>query len=590
MALTKVTYTDLVTIIGAQNLNDIQDAIIALEEWQSEAGADIPQILADIAPRFSNSTNYSAGDCVIVLNKLYQFTAAHPAGNWTGTDATEVNVTSLLKEAVASLSGEVDDLKSAFDDVTETIFAPVVSIDTTTMKHTEWYVNTSGVINSSTGSTTLSLSIPIEAAGTYYISKNESPKFRIGYCMTDPYNGVTLSGFQNLGTATSASIVLPAESYLVICYFVNDSSAIDKDALTNSIVVKQGLDEISAVDLVARAAIFTKKPYVNTEQNFLYDVGNGYKTRGFLKLPPNYTPYGKPVPLIVFVHGSGDIPFIQATSMTASYDDYYNYLRDCGYAIFDCYGYSDKFSGAEVSNTNTWGVPICDACYESGINYVCKNWNIDKENIFAACKSLGGLQALNMFYKPRFPVKAVGMLSPELNWVAMTIGYQTSERQFNASELGFSPDVDNVLVWSGTRPSGFNDYILANADKWVGAFTNFSGLPISDADKINYFYGIQNTKTMNRIGPNKPLKIWIASDDDSVSYANAEALVLSLRNCGGKAEIRTMPANTGKHHAVDNDPNALQTTNVTTKLGITYATIPTAYYELGQFFDQYNTQ
>lgn len=113
MALTKVTYTDLVTIIGAQNLNDIQDAIIALEEWQSEAGADIPQILADIAPRFSNSTSYSAGDCVIVLNKLYQFTAAHPAGNWTGTDATEVNVTSLLKEAVASLSGEVDDLKSA---------------------------------------------------------------------------------------------------------------------------------------------------------------------------------------------------------------------------------------------------------------------------------------------------------------------------------------------------------------------------------------------------------------------------------------------------------------------------------------------
>lgn len=118
MALNKVTYTDLVTVIWAQNLNDIQDAIIALEEWQSEAGADIPQILADIAPKFSNSTSYSAGDCVIVLNKLYQFTAAHPAGNWTGTDATEVNVTSLLKEAVASLSGDVDDLKSDLGEIT----------------------------------------------------------------------------------------------------------------------------------------------------------------------------------------------------------------------------------------------------------------------------------------------------------------------------------------------------------------------------------------------------------------------------------------------------------------------------------------
>lgn len=124
MALSKVTYTDLVTVIGAQNLNDIQDAIIALEEWQSEAGADIPQILANIAPSFSNSTSYSAGDCVIVLNKLYQFIAAHPAGNWTGADATEVNVTSLLKEAVASLSGEVDDLKSALDQAIEDFAVP----------------------------------------------------------------------------------------------------------------------------------------------------------------------------------------------------------------------------------------------------------------------------------------------------------------------------------------------------------------------------------------------------------------------------------------------------------------------------------
>lgn len=32
MALTKVTYVDQETVIGADNLNDIQDAIIDLEE------------------------------------------------------------------------------------------------------------------------------------------------------------------------------------------------------------------------------------------------------------------------------------------------------------------------------------------------------------------------------------------------------------------------------------------------------------------------------------------------------------------------------------------------------------------------------
>lgn len=31
MALTKVTYTDNATVIGAKNLNAIQDAVIALE-------------------------------------------------------------------------------------------------------------------------------------------------------------------------------------------------------------------------------------------------------------------------------------------------------------------------------------------------------------------------------------------------------------------------------------------------------------------------------------------------------------------------------------------------------------------------------
>lgn len=173
MALTKVTYTDLVTIIGAQNLNDIQDAIIALEEWQSEAGADIPQILADIAPRFSNSTNYSAGDCVIVLNKLYQFTAAHPAGNWTGTDATEVNVTSLLKEAVASLSGEVDDLKSALDDVYDDDSIPNLLANATVYKKSENSIT--ATFDSDTKELTISTTAT-EGSGARSVTAMLSPK------------------------------------------------------------------------------------------------------------------------------------------------------------------------------------------------------------------------------------------------------------------------------------------------------------------------------------------------------------------------------------------------------------------------------
>ena len=48
-----------------------------------------------------------------------------------------------------------------------------------------------------------------------------------------------------------------------------------------------------------------------------------------------------------------------------------------------------------------------------------------------------------------------------------------------------------------------------------------------------------------------------------------------------------MPDGTGGHHSVDNDENALKTTNVTTPLGKTYESVPTAYFELEQFFRKY---
>jgi hypothetical protein len=46
-----------------------------------------------------------------------------------------------------------------------------------------------------------------------------------------------------------------------------------------------------------------------------------------------------------------------------------------------------------------------------------------------------------------------------------------------------------------------------------------------------------------------------------------------------------MPEGTGGHASVDVSETALQTTNVTTKLGVYYESIPTAYYELSKYFD-----
>ena len=46
-----------------------------------------------IAPDFSDTKAYNAGDHVYYQNQLYRFTAAHAAGAWTGTDVTQPPIT-----------------------------------------------------------------------------------------------------------------------------------------------------------------------------------------------------------------------------------------------------------------------------------------------------------------------------------------------------------------------------------------------------------------------------------------------------------------------------------------------------------------
>ena len=66
-----------------------------------------------MAAEFSASASYAAGDYCTYQGALYRFSAAHAAGAWTGTDA-----------AVVSLAGDVSDLRSAFDDITEVVQSP----------------------------------------------------------------------------------------------------------------------------------------------------------------------------------------------------------------------------------------------------------------------------------------------------------------------------------------------------------------------------------------------------------------------------------------------------------------------------------
>jgi len=338
----------------------------------------------------------------------------------------------------------------------------------------------------------------------------------------------------------------------------------------------------------------------SAEETFFYDIDDEHHyTSGKIKLPPNYQPDGKSVPLIVFIHGSAEYRAIDTKVMTTRYEAYYNYLRDCGYAVFDCFGFGNLYPKSQCS---TFGTPTNRKCYLLGIRYVLDNYNVDGENIFVACKSLGGIQALSFYHETDIKIKAVGMLAPELNPLHVNLGYTTTQREAVAKDLGFSEDVNSVLPTkkdeSGNeikfvRDEKYITYITENYDKMCGWNPFWTGLLLSKEEKLEYalngnekaYFALAKAYRISTA--NRPLKIWIAKDDHAVSYKISAGLVESLHNAGFKAELRTMPDGTGGHHAVDNDENALRETNVTTPLGIPYESVPTAYFELEQFFRKY---
>jgi hypothetical protein len=89
-------------MVPAAMVTTVNELVAAIRDAQDSIPADLTNLLAAVAPTFSTSTAYSAGAYVWQGGKLYRFTAAHPAGTWTGTGAVEV-----------ALGNDVADLKSA---------------------------------------------------------------------------------------------------------------------------------------------------------------------------------------------------------------------------------------------------------------------------------------------------------------------------------------------------------------------------------------------------------------------------------------------------------------------------------------------
>lgn len=92
----------------------------------------LDNLVQSLAPVFSANTAYSAGDLVTYQGKLCRFTADHAAGDWTGSDASEVAMATLL--AGTPVAKDIEAIDSA-------VFGTTISGSVTTQKTTATNVN-----------------------------------------------------------------------------------------------------------------------------------------------------------------------------------------------------------------------------------------------------------------------------------------------------------------------------------------------------------------------------------------------------------------------------------------------------------------
>ena len=309
-----------------------------------------------------------------------------------------------------------------------------------------------------------------------------------------------------------------------------------------------------------------------------------YYSKALLRLPKNYSNTGNATPLVLFKTGAQGFESISTSEFNYAY--YVQYLVDMGFAVFDFHSSTSKNPNIDVFLSPT-GYYSAMAAYK----HIVENYNV-KEELFVACKSVGGNMAIKLAYSS-LPVKAVGLLAPAMNPSGWCFGYTEEEQLAYAQDFGFKEGYETVL--NGSRDykrQEFKDLVQENLDALTGyqpmqlGVTNktfgetFVNQDVYDPDVEDSF------KDIIRYVP-VPIKFWVAPDDTNTPIQMHRNFVKSAINGGSTAYLRELPEGTGAHHAVDNDPNALQTANITTRLGVHYNTMTTAWVELAEWFIKY---
>lgn len=358
---------------------------------------------------------------------------------------------------------------------------------------------------------------------------------------------------------------------------------------------------------------------------FSYVVNGDTFTSGQMILPPNYSIHGNPCPLVVILHGTSSMnTWTQEIGTNSGTSTRYllNYLANEGFAVFDCYCFTSEYYSANYQNQAA-PLPVFLQAYTEGIKYVCKYYNVDINNVSAFAMSAGGnLGHMVLHGCGDVRLKSLAMLCPSTGFASTifrTFFLHSSMRSLIVNYLGLSNETGAstfISTDNGLDNATARNFVLNHLDSFAGLIcgaigvngstfedqydwmtTGVTDLPqwMTDLNLPGIASGwttspatgipaLVNHPDLSAYTP-LPVKFWQAFDDVNVSGHANYTIYNWLKNGGSEVYWRTMPQNSGGHHAVDTDANALKSSG-TTRLGISYSNIATAYVEMADFFYQ----
>lgn len=291
---------------------------------------------------------------------------------------------------------------------------------------------------------------------------------------------------------------------------------------------------------------FTQKinKYVASDDGNSLSAQDGYTEytdTGVLFLPKTYKADGKKTRLVIVCHGSGtviDNNFVLNTK------NYVETLVKSGYAVLDVNG--------GVSDGRHFGAPFAIQSYVKAYEWAVANYNLTKE-VFIYGASMGGLTSFSLAECGAIPVKAQAGVCPVTDlfrqaWMYPWYSVNTQGTDFSiqreriAEYFNFT---DYAQYESGTeRTATATDmqYFIDNVDKVKGydpmikGSTNADGIFTTATSDYASLY--TNIAKLHKV----PVKIWHASNDETVKAEFSQYIVNAIKKAGCEAHYRQFPS------------------------------------------------